>query len=217
MVAVPNLLIKTVIVGEIRTNCYLVADPETKEGVVIDPGEDFEKIWKHIEKNGIIVRKIVATHGHYDHLGAVNELRNKTKAEFLIHKEDVIFAEHPETNGSAFYGDGTVKAKADAFLKEGDVVKAGKVELKVIHTPGHSPGGICLLAGEELFSGDTLFCNSIGRTDFPNASYEHIMESLAKLMKLPDATRVYPGHGQFTTIGDERANNPFLKKSTNYE
>ena len=212
MVAVPNLIIKPVIVGEIYTNCYIVADSDSKEGVVIDPGADFEKIWKVIEKNGIIVKKIVATHGHYDHLGAVNELRKKTKAEFLIHKEDVIFAEHPETNGSALFGDGTVSAKADAFLKDGDTVKAGKVELKVIHTPGHSPGGICLLTGEELFSGDTLFFNSIGRTDFPNASYEVIMESLAKLMKLPDAVRVYPGHGQYTTIGGERKKNPFLTK-----
>jgi len=209
LVAVPNL-IKPVIVGEILTNCYILADPETKEGVVIDPGADFEKIWKNIEKNGVIVKKIVATHGHYDHLGAVNELRKKTKAEFLIHKEDVIFAEHPEANGSALFGDGTVSAKADAFLKEGDTVKAGNLELKVIHTPGHSPGGICLLTGEELFSGDTLFYRSIGRTDFANASFYVIMESLKKLMKLPDATKVYPGHGYLTTIGEERRNNQFM-------
>lgn len=208
-----NPIIKPVIVGDIYTNCYLVADPESKEGVVIDPGADFDKIWKNIEKYGIIVKKIVATHGHYDHLGAVNELRKKTKAVFLIHKEDVIFAEHPETNGSALFGDGTVSAKVDAFLKEGDVVKAGKLELKVIHTPGHSPGGICLYTDGELFSGDTLFLNSIGRTDFPNASYELIMESLAKLMKLPEATRVYPGHGQYTTIGEEKKNNPFLNNN----
>ncbi|MFH1074606.1 MAG: MBL fold metallo-hydrolase [Candidatus Firestonebacteria bacterium] len=207
---VPNLLIKPVIVGEICTNCYLVADQDTKEGVVIDPGAEFEKIWKTIEKNGILVKKIVATHGHYDHLGAVNELRNKTRAEFLIHKEDVIFAGHPEKNGSAFFGDGTVSAKADAFLKAGDIVKAGRLELKVIHTPGHSPGGICLLTGEYLFSGDTLFYGSIGRTDFPNAAFETIMESLGKLMKLPDAVKVYPGHGPYTTIGHERAENPFL-------
>ena len=208
-----NPIIKPVIVGDIYTNCYLVADPESKEGVVIDPGADFDKIWKKIEKYGIIVKKIVATHGHYDHLGAVNELRKKTKAVFLIHKEDVVFAEHPETNGSALFGDGTVSAKVDAFLKEGDVVKAGKLELKVIHTPGHSPGGICLYTDGELFSGDTLFLNSIGRTDFPNASYELIMESLAKLMKLPEATRVYPGHGQYTTIGEEKKNNPFLNNN----
>ncbi|MCX5776024.1 MAG: MBL fold metallo-hydrolase [Candidatus Firestonebacteria bacterium] len=208
-----NPIIKPVIVGDIYTNCYLVADPESKEGVVIDPGADFDKIWKNIEKYGIIVKKIVATHGHYDHLGAVNELRKKTKAVFLIHKEDVIFAEHPETNGSALFGDGTVSAKADAFLKEGDVVKTGKVELKVIHTPGHSPGGICLYTEGELFSGDTLFLNSIGGTDFPNASYKLIMDSLAKLMKLPEATRVYPGHGQYTTIGEEKKNNPFLNNN----
>jgi hydroxyacylglutathione hydrolase len=205
-----NPIIKPVIVGYIYTNCYIAADPESKEGVVIDPGADFDKIWKNIEKYGIIVKKIVATHGHYDHLGAVNELRKKTKAEFMLHKEDVVFAEHPETNGSALFGDGTVSAKADAFLKEGDVVKAGKLELKVIHTPGHSPGGISLYTDGELFSGDTLFLNSIGRTDFPNASYELIMESLAKLMKLPDVTKVYPGHGQYTTIGEERKNNPFI-------
>lgn len=206
--------IKPAIVGEIRTNCYLVADPDSKKGVVIDPGADFAKIFRIIEKNGISVKKIIATHGHFDHLGAVNELRKKTGAEFLIHKEDAIFAESPETNGSTFFGDGSVAVRADAFLKEGDTVKAGALELKVLHTPGHSPGGICLLAREELFTGDTLFYGSIGRTDFPNASYDIIMNSLKRLQKLLDNTRVYPGHGIFTTIGDEKKNNQFFKITT---
>ena len=206
-----EIIVKCVVVGAIETNCFIVADPETLEGVVIDPGDDAGEILKVVEKNKIKVKHVILTHGHYDHIGAVNEIIKKTGADLIAHKEDVIFIEHPELNGSSLFGDGTVKAKADKYVAEGDIIKAGKLEFKVIHTPGHTPGGICLLSGKHLFSGDTLFYGSIGRTDFPNANHADMMKSLAKLMKLEDDIRVYPGHGEMTTIGGERQNNPFIR------
>ena len=206
-----DLLIKQIIVGEIDTNCFIAADPETLEGVVIDPGEEADRILEAAEKSKISIKHIIATHGHYDHLGAVNELKKRTGADFIINKKDVFFAENPAVNGSAFFGDGTVKAAADKYVSEGDIIKVNGLEFKVINTPGHTPGGICLLSGKHLFSGDTLFNGSIGRTDFPKADQRDMLSSLAKLMELEDDTRVHPGHGEETTIGEERRNNPFLQ------
>ncbi len=207
-----NIIVKCVVVGAIETNCFVAADSETLEGVVIDPGEEAGKILRVIDENKIKVKYIILTHGHYDHIGAVEEIKIKTGAKLLAHKEDNIFMEHPELNGSSLFGDGTDKVSADKYIAGDDIIRAGKMELKVIHTPGHTPGGICLLTGKHLFSGDTLFYGSIGRTDFPHANHEEMLKSLEKLMKLDDDVRVYPGHGEMTTIGFERRKNPFIER-----
>lgn len=188
------MLIHIVVVGPIETNCYIVEDEKSREAMVIDPGDEPRKILKFLEEHQLKPRCLVITHGHYDHIGANRELKEKTGAPILMHKNDVFGLKVVDS------------PPADRHLEEGDEIKNGDISLRVIHTPGHSPGGICLYCEKEkvLFSGDTLFADTYGRTDLPYSSEEEMAKSLQKLLKLPPDTKVYPGHGQSTTIGDEQ-------------
>jgi hydroxyacylglutathione hydrolase len=176
--------IKTIKVGSLQTNCYIVIDEKSKEAVVIDPGDEAARILPEIK--GLKIRYIILTHGHPDHFGALDEIQQATGAPLLMNKAD-----------SWFF-------KPDQALKEGDEIKFGGETLKIIHTPGHTRGGICLYTKGHLFSGDTLFWGTHGRTDLPGSSAEEMKRSLKKLSALPDETRVYPGHDEFTTIRDEK-------------
>lgn len=198
----------TVQVGSLATNCYIVACEETKEAVVIDPGAEGKKILTIITKENLKVKYIINTHGHWDHIGANNFMKEKTKAQLAIHEEDAVILH----KSSLDIGDGGQASEADKLLKDGDVISFGKnIELKVLHTPGHSPGSICLLGQDKLFSGDTVFAGSIGRTDFPGGSYKTIMESIqTKIMPLEDSLTVYPGHGPQTSIKKEKEVNPYF-------
>ena len=199
------MAIRQLVLGNILENCGLFFDEAAKEGVVIDPGDECHKITKALEKYGFKVTAILLTHGHFDHIGAANELKAKTGAKIFVHKADARMIEDPESNGSLLFRGEKISVKADGFLAEGDVIKAGSLELAVIHTPGHTKGSICLVSGKSIFTGDTLFCGGVGRTDLPSASYEDIMHSIKdKLFKYPDDTRSYPGHGYESTIGNER-------------
>jgi len=203
--------IKRIEVGGLGVNCYIVFD-ETKEAAVIDAGDDAEKILAYIEENHLKVKYLINTHAHADHIGANTKIKQKTGARLLIHKADAPWLENPRFNLSAFMGGPIISCKADATIAEGDTVAFGKVKLNVLETPGHTPGGICLLGGGALFSGDTLFQGSVGRCDFPFSSMEDLLSSLhSKLMKLPENTKVYPGHGPSTTIGDELRENPYMQ------
>lgn len=198
-------------VGQIEANCYIVFDDETKEGMVIDPGDEGERIYQEIEKNNLHVKYIVDTHGHGDHIGANQYLKEKTQAELLIHLEDAPMLTDAAKNLSIYMGYQINKPAADRMLKDGDILEIGKEKFTVLHTPGHTRGGICLYSGDICFTGDTLFQYSIGRTDFPGGSYEEIINSIkSKLLTLDDETIVFPGHGPKTTIGNEKKNNPFL-------
>ena len=199
-------------VGPLGTNCYLLACPGSKEAVVVDPGGDGERILSAIEKMGMELRYIINTHGHHDHIGANRKLKESTKAELLIHKEDGEMLTSPKRNFSLMMGEENTGPAADRFLAEGDMVKFGNCELQVLHLPGHTRGGIGLYAQKEalLFSGDTLFYGSIGRTDLPGSDYQEMMRSLQRLMLLPDETVVYPGHGPKTSIAQEKRINPFI-------
>ncbi|MGM0608558.1 MAG: MBL fold metallo-hydrolase, partial [Candidatus Muiribacteriota bacterium] len=206
-----NIIITPIVVGELDTNCYILFDLENKKAVVIDPGDEGEVIFGEIEAKGCRLEAIINTHGHMDHIGANNFLIEKTSAKLYIHEFDTELLHNPEKNLSTFCGKNVVSKKADVLLKEGDKIKAGNIELNVLHTPGHSAGSISLFTDKILFSGDTLFKKSIGRTDFINSDFNQILSSIKKkLLTLDGQTIVYPGHGEETTISYEKSNNPFV-------
>ena len=213
------MIVKMFTVGMLMTNCYLVGCEEKRKAVVIDPGFDgvkeAEKIMKSVDKEKLHVKYIVNTHGHSDHISGNRVLKEMTGALILIHELDAPMLVSSEKNFSYIYGEKATSPPADKLLREGDIINVGNVKLKVIHTPGHSKGGISLLCDDIVFTGDTLFAGSIGRTDFPDASYKEIMNSITqKLSVLPDNLKVYPGHGPTSTIGEEKRSNPFLQENS---
>lgn len=198
--------------GAMGANCYLYACPETKQAVIIDPGADGKQIYRWVLEKGVKVDYILITHGHVDHIGAVDELRELLGNVLVgIHTGDAGMLTDGKKNLSSYFGPGLVQKKADILLQDGQELIVGNQRLKVISTPGHSPGGVCFLCTEGLFSGDTLFAGSIGRTDFPGGSLDQLLAGVKqKLLVLPEETRVFPGHGEETSIGEEKRDNPFL-------
>jgi len=202
------LILKKLIVGPFASNCYIVGSESDNEGMIIDPGASAKQILSTVKELGLNIRLIVLTHGHMDHIGAVKGVKEATGAEVAIHTDDARFLRRLSL--STIYNF-SFPSTPDRLLGDGDSIDVGDLHFTVLHTPGHSPGGICLLGHGVLFSGDTLFNHGIGRTDFPGASHNQLMNSIyTKLMTLPDDTVVYPGHGPDTTIGTERRENPFL-------
>jgi len=201
--------IEKLIVGQLQTNCYLVWEEETKKGLIIDPGDDAEYILNRIKDLEIKPEMILATHGHFDHVLGVFELKMALKIPFLIHQEDLFLLKRADKTAGYFRGikDGFVPS-ADGFLKENEKISFGQnSQLKVIETPGHSPGGVAFFSRGVVFSGDTLFKQGVGRTDFSYCSQADLIDSIKnKLFKLPDKTIIYPGHGEKTTIGEEKRN-----------
>ena len=198
--------------GAMGANCYLYACMESKKAVIIDPGADGKRIYRWVLEKGLKVDYILLTHGHVDHIGAVDELRELLgEVSVGIHAGDAGMLTDGKQNLSSYFGPGLVLKKADFLLQDGQELAIGKEVLKVISTPGHSPGGVCFLCSEGLFSGDTLFAGSIGRTDFPGGSMDQLLDGVKKkLLILPEETRVFPGHGEETSIGEEKRDNPFL-------
>lgn len=206
-----EIYVEVIPVGGIETNCYLIGDD--KGAVLIDPGEDAVRIIKKIKERAAKVTQIVLTHGHADHIGALPEVKKFTAAPVLIHKEDAVMLTDAMANLSAIFDTPLTTEPADKFIDDGDEIIAGGVRLKVLLTPGHTPGGISLYEANAgvVFTGDALFAGSIGRTDFPGASHEQLIEAIEeKLLTLPDETIVYPGHGPQSTIGEEKEENPWL-------
>ncbi len=199
-------------VGLMETNCYIIADEKTNEGAVIDPGADSSLILDKIETLGMKLQYILLTHTHYDHIGAVAQLKRVTGAKLAVSEEDAAGLTDGRWNLSAYGGSSVEAAEADILLKDGDELRLSGQTIKVLSTPGHTKGGVCFLCGGELFSGDTLFAGSVGRSDFPGGSMDALVQSIkTKLMPLDDGVRVYPGHGPATTIGRERAGNPYIR------
>jgi hydroxyacylglutathione hydrolase len=205
-------------VGPLQVNCFILADEKTKEAVVIDPGDDAQDILKVIKDKGLIVRYIVNTHAHFDHVGANKAVKEATGAELLLHEADAPVLATVAGQSRSFGMNPVSSPPPDRLLKHGDKIVAGEVSLKVLHTPGHTPGGISLLEQGLVFTGDSLFAGSIGRTDFPGGDLKILLRSIkTNLMMLPDDTKVFSGHGPASTIGDERRENPFLNASSGFE
>ena len=187
-------------VGEMQANAYVVFQPERPDALVIDPGAEPEAIRLALE--GRRLAAIVLTHGHVDHIGAVASLRGPD-VPVAIHAADAAMLTHPNLSLSVMFGGAPSQGEADLRLAAGDLLLAG-VPFSVLHTPGHTPGGICLRCGDDLFTGDTLFCRGYGRTDLPGGDEQALMRSLRRLLALEEGVRVHPGHGPSTTIGRER-------------
>lgn len=207
-----DLIVEILEVGPFFVNCYIVGDAETHEGLIIDPGFESQRIIEFIEKLSLRINKIIITHGHMDHIGALEEVRRHFKAPVWISEKDAVMLTSPDANLSSYAGVESIAAgAADGILREGDTVSVGKFQFKVLETPGHTPGSISLYGHGVVFTGDTLFLGSVGRTDFPGSSQDDLLESItSKLLALPDETMVYAGHGPDSTIGQEREFNPFL-------
>jgi hydroxyacylglutathione hydrolase len=213
-----NMVLIRLIVGPLQVNCYILADEKTKEAVVIDPGDDADDILKIIREKDFNVKYIINTHAHFDHVGANKALKEATGAELLLHEADAPVLATVSNQSRSFGLSPVVSPPADRYVKHGDVVTAGEVSLKILHTPGHTPGGISLREEGMVFTGDSLFAGSIGRTDFPGGDLLTLLRSIkTNLMVLPDETKVFSGHGPASTIGDERRENPFLNAASGFE
>ena len=195
------------------SNCYLLIDSESRDAAIIDPGCNPDKIMENIKENNADVKLIINTHGHWDHVGANVAIKAQTGADVLIHKLDEPFLANPELNlAGLFRGDGNC-GTAERLLEDGDIIELGQLRLQVIHTPGHTPGGICLLCEDLLFTGDTLFRMSVGRSDLPGGDKEALLASLEnKLKPLDDELKVLPGHNSASVLGYEKEHNPFFRR-----
>lgn len=204
--------IKSMEVGPIGTNCYVVINEKNNQGVVIDPGGSAKDIIALLQRENISVQAIFITHGHMDHIGGLAEVKEFTKAPVYVSKEDAPMLTNPHSNLAAFMGTEINCPPADKNYGQGDEVEVAGLKFKVLATPGHTPGGVCLYCEDYVFCGDTVFCESVGRTDFPGGSYPQIVESIkTKILVLPLETHLLPGHGPATTVDWEKRRNPFLQ------
>lgn len=194
-------------------NCYIIYDEQSLEGIIVDPGDEAGRILETVHNLNLTIKYIVNTHGHADHIGANKELGEKLQAKLAIHADDAAMLTDPQLNLSVagYMGRIIISQPADILLHEKDIISFGNCRFKVIHTPGHTPGGICLVGEDIVISGDSLFAGSIGRTDFPTGSLTDLVSSLKeKIMTLDPAMQVFPGHGGTSVIGWEKQNNPYL-------
>jgi hydroxyacylglutathione hydrolase len=200
-------------VGLLEVNCYILGDEETKEAVVIDPGGDEAAILDVLNHHKLKLKLIIDTHGHFDHVDANQPLKDATGAKIAIHAADAQMLAKPSSEAMFFTGNRLRLSQADILLQENDILTFGAYRLKVLHTPGHTPGGISLLLEGHpyVYVGDTLFAGSIGRTDFPGGDYDALINGVrTKIFPLGDNYTVYPGHGPVTTVAQERKYNPFF-------
>ena len=205
--------IETMVLGDVRTNCYLLINEETKEVLVVDPADRADVIVRKLIDEGLTLKAILLTHGHGDHILAVGDLKKQFGVKVYAAKaEEALLSDAAQNLSKALFGI-AVTVKPDILLEDGQEFEAAGIRLRMLHTPGHTPGGCCYYQAEEkiLFSGDTLFCGSIGRTDFPGGSLSELVRSVKeKLLVLPEDVKVYPGHEEITTIGHEKKYNPYM-------
>jgi len=207
------MFLKKLVVGVLETNCYLISCKKTKQAAVIDPGgeNEVDLILDFLQKNNFDLKYIINTHGHIDHIAGNNLLKAKTEALLLIHRLDADMLVDANKNFSSFMGKEIYSPPADKLLEEGDEIVLGRLNLRVIHTPGHTPGGISLVSNNIIFTGDTLFAGGIGRTDLSGGSYQDLIKSIKeRLLILGDDKIIYPGHGPDSTIGEEKRTNPYI-------
>lgn len=205
------MILEALVVGPLQVNCFIVGCESSKTALVIDPGEEGERILERVASLGLQLKTIINTHGHFDHVGANHLLMQKSGAELLIHSADVALLPQAKAHGRKYGLDVQISPAPNQLLEGNEKLTVGTLAIQVISTPGHTPGGISLLIGDHLFSGDTLFADSVGRTDLPGGDHQTLVNSIRKgLFILPDATIVHPGHGPDTTIGREKRLNPYV-------
>ncbi|PID78069.1 MAG: MBL fold metallo-hydrolase [Deltaproteobacteria bacterium] len=208
------MILKVMPVGPIMANCFILGCEKTREAVVIDPGDEDERILMVLAEDQLTVKYIVNTHGHFDHVAANRPMKEATGADILIHEDDSFMLSELSAMGASFGLRVENSPPADKFLKEGDIISFGNIDMEILHTPGHSPGSVSIYIKSEklLFSGDTLFAGSIGRTDLPGGNYKALISNVRnKIFSLDDDVKVYPGHGPETTILAEKRFNPFFQ------
>lgn len=205
------MIFETIVVGDLAVNCFIMACEQTKKGIVVDPGDNIDGILEIVKKHNIDIIEIVATHGHFDHIGRVTTLKEKTGAPFTIHKADLFMVEGLVEIASFLSIDTDPPPAVDRFIDEGDTITFGNHTLNILHVPGHAPGNVALTWPGHAIVGDTVFAGSIGRTDLEGADPQVLMDSIrTKILTLPDETFLYPGHGPQTTVAQEKQTNPFL-------
>ncbi len=206
------MLIKSLVVGQLEANCFIIADEKTKEAIIIDPGDEPDRIIDVIRANNLKVKYIICTHAHFDHVGAVADIKNETGAKVVIHKDELEIY-NGARDQAAFWGyELEPLPEPDTFVNEGDELEIGDLKFEVLHTPGHSPGGICLYGESVIFTGDTLFAGSVGRTDFYGGDLDKLKKSFLRLMSLLPDTRVFAGHGPSSTVREEKTGNFFANE-----
>ena len=203
--------IQKIVVGQLDVNCYIISDDSSSEALIIDPGDEPEKIIEFIDATGLQPKYILFTHAHYDHVCAAKELHDRYNAVIVMHEQEKTTYRRTAQLCISWGYDPEDFPGPERIVKDNDTISVGKISFKVIHTPGHTPGSICILAENTLFSGDTLFKGSVGRTDLPGGDFRLLSESLKKLTLLPPQTRVLCGHESETSIAEEMRDNPFLK------
>ncbi len=198
-------------VGQLAANCYII-ETENKNAIAVDAGGDFEKLKKYLDDNGLCLKKILLTHGHFDHIGATAQLSKEYNAEVFVHENDAtMLTDRRESLADAAGGMPHTDVEKYTTVKDGDIITQDELSFEVIHTPGHTRGGVCYKCGNSIFTGDTLFKMSMGRTDFPGGSASQLFNSLKKLDSLDGDYDIYPGHNEPTTLDYERKYNAYLK------
>lgn len=205
------MIFKKMVVGPMAVNCFLIGCEHTKHAAIIDPGDEMNEIMAPVLENGLTLKTILLTHGHVDHLTQLQALKDKTNAEILMHEKDHFLLKDARQHAMFFGLPDPGTPTPDRFLNDGDVIDIGNTKVRVLHTPGHSPGSVTFHVDNRLIVGDLIFAGSIGRTDLPGGNFDDLMQSVrTKIFTLPDSTMIYPGHGPETNVGQEKQFNPFF-------
>jgi len=203
------MILKKLVIGPLENNCYIIADEPTRAAFIVDPGDEPDRILDLISENRLIPRYIICTHGHFDHIAVISDITQKTDIRIVLHKDDLELYRNVKKQAAMWGYDIDSLPDPDLFVKDGDAITIGALEFLVLHTPGHSPGGICVFGQGIVITGDTLFAGSVGRTDLYGGNIEKLKKSFKRLMSLPENTKVLPGHGPETTIRKEKVDNFF--------